>query len=130
MSQTWLPFILVGAGSMLGGISRFGLTLATRDMGLFVLPWGTLASNTLGCLLVGIVAGFGAKAELMSAETRLLLTTGFCGGFTTMSAFVYETSQLLQDKAYFFASGYFVLTLAGAGLAFLAGLLISQSIVN
>jgi CrcB protein len=123
-------FALVGAGSMIGGISRYSMSLVMRDLAPFGLPWGTLLSNLLGCLLIGFVAGLGARSELLSSEARLLLATGFCGGFTTMSSFVYELGQYVQDKEYFFASGYFVATLAGAGLAFVLGLLISGSIVR
>jgi CrcB protein len=130
MLQSLMPFILVGAGSMAGGISRYGMTLATRNLAVFSLPWGTLASNVAGCLIIGLLAGFGARSELFSTEMRLLLATGFCGGFTTMSSFVYELGQFVQDKEYFFASSYFVATLAGAGLAFLLGLLLSDMLLR
>ena len=60
----------------------------------------------------------------------MLLATGFCGGFTTLSSFIYELGQFVQDKEYFYASGYFAATLAGAALAFLLGLLISASILR
>jgi len=52
---------------------------------------------------------------------RLLLATGFCGGFTTMSSFVYKLGQFVQDQEYFYASSYLVATLTGAGLAFVLG---------
>ena len=123
--QSLIPFLLVGFGSMAGGISRYGLSLATQNVSAFSLPYGTLLSNLAGCLLIGLLAGFGAKTELMSSEMRLLLATGFCGGFTTMSSFIYELGQFLQDKEYFFASTYFVATLAGAGIAFALGLVLS-----
>lgn len=125
-----LPLILVGLGSMLGGISRYGLTLATQNIAAFSLPYGTLFSNLAGCLLIGLIAGFSGRTELLSTELRLLLATGFCGGFTTMSSFIYELGQFLQDKEYFFASTYFVATLAGAGLAFALGLLFSAAIMR
>ena len=79
---------------------------------------------------VGLIAGFSEKTGLLSTEVRLLLATGFCGGFTTMSSFVYELGQFVQDKEYFFASSYFVLTLAGAGLAFALGLLLTELILR
>jgi CrcB protein len=66
----------------------------------------------------------------MSTEMRLLLATGFCGGFTTMSSFIYELGQFVQDKEFFFASTYFVATLAGAGLAFALGLVISSFLLR
>ena len=125
-----IPLLLVGLGSMLGGVSRYGMTLFTQNVSAFGLPYGTLASNLLGCLLVGLIAGFGGKTELLSTEMRLLLASGFCGGFTTMSSFIYELGQFVQDREYFFASSYFVATLAGAALAFALGLLLSASVLR
>ena len=128
--QLLLSLSLVGLGSLLGGVSRYGLTLATQNVAAFSLPYGTLVSNLAGCLLIGLIAGFSGRTDLLSTELRLLLATGFCGGFTTMSSFVYELGQFVQDKEYFFASTYFVATLAGAGLAFALGLLLSAAIVR
>lgn len=125
-----LPFLVVGLGSMAGGMSRYGLSLATQNVSAFSLPYGTLLSNLIGCLVIGLIAGLGAKTELMSTEMRLLLATGFCGGFTTMSSFIYELGQFLQDKEYFFASTYFAATLAGAGIAFALGLLLAGLVLR
>jgi CrcB protein len=130
MLRAFIPFIFVGVGSMAGGMSRYGLTLITQNISAFTIPFGTLISNLAGCLLIGLIAGIGGKTELMSTEMRLLLATGFCGGFTTMSSFVYELGQYVQDKEFFFASSYFVATLAGAGLAFVMGLLISEFLLR
>lgn len=127
--QALSSFLLVGAGSLVGGVSRYGLTLLTQNVSAFSLPYGTLISNLAGCLVIGLIAGFG-RTELLSTELRLLLATGFCGGFTTMSSFIYELGQFVQDKEYFFASSYFAATLVGAGLAFALGLLISASILR
>lgn len=115
---------------MAGGISRYALTLLTQNMAAFSIPYGTLVSNLAGCLIIGILAGLGAKTGVFSAEMRLLLATGFCGGFTTMSSFVYELGAFIQDKEYFYASTYFVVTLAGAGLAFLLGLLLADLLMR
>jgi CrcB protein len=115
---------------MLGGVSRYGMTLLTQNISAFSLPYGTLASNLGGCLAIGFIAGLAGRTELFSTEMRLLLATGFCGGFTTMSSFIYELGQFVQDKEYFFASTYFVATLAGAGLAFALGLVLSEFILR
>ena len=115
---------------MLGGVSRYGMTLVTQSASVFSLPYGTLISNIAGCLIIGLIAGFGGKTELLSTEMRLLLATGFCGGFTTMSSFIYELGQFIQDKEYFYASSYFTATLAGAGLAFLLGLVLSEMLMR
>ncbi len=126
MVSAIIPFVYVGLGSMLGGMSRYGMTLVTQNYAALALPFGTLISNLAGCLLIGMIAGIGASSQVLSSEMRLLLATGFCGGFTTMSSFVYELGQFIQDKEYFYASSYFVATLAGAGLAFVLGLLLSE----
>ena len=125
-----LPFVYVGLGSMLGGMSRYGMTLVTQNYAAMSMPFGTLISNVAGCLLIGLIAGIGASSQVLSTEMRLLLATGFCGGFTTMSSFVYELGQFIQDKEYFYASSYFIATLVGAGLAFVLGLLISELILR
>ena len=59
-------------------------------------PYGTLAVNVLGSFILGLVMTLSLERGLISAETRILLGTGFCGGFTTMSTFSYETLILLQ----------------------------------
>jgi len=125
-----LPFFYVGLGSMLGGISRYSMSLLTQNFIFMSFPFGTLVSNVAGCLLIGFIAGIGATTQVLSTEMRLLLATGFCGGFTTMSSFVYELGQFVQDKEYFYASSYFVATLAGAGLAFVIGLVISEMMLR
>lgn len=130
MLQAILPFVFVGFGSMLGGVSRYWLTLLTQNIAVFSIPYGTLISNTAGCLVIGVIAGIGGKTELLSTEMRLLLATGFCGGFTTMSSFIYELAQFVQDKEFYYASAYFIVTLAGAGLAFTLGLLLSDLILR
>ena len=125
-----LPFVYVGLGSMLGGISRYGMTLATQNFAIMSMPFGTLLSNIAGCLFIGLIAGIGATTQVLSTEMRLLLATGFCGGFTTMSSFIYELGQFIQDKEYYYASGYFLATLVGAGLAFVLGLFVSTWLIR
>lgn len=125
-----LPFVYVGLGSMLGGVSRYGMSLATQNVAVMSMPLGTLVSNIAGCLLIGVIAGVASTSQLLSTEMRLLLATGFCGGFTTMSSFVYELGQFVQDKEYFYASFYFVATMAGAGLAFVLGLYLSALVLR
>ena len=115
---------------MLGGVSRYGLSLVTQTYSAISFPFGTLTSNIAGCLIIGFIAGVAASTQILSTEMRLLLATGFCGGFTTMSSFAYELGQFVQDKEYFFASSYFVATLAGAGLAFVLGLFLSQLVLR
>jgi CrcB protein len=67
------------------------------------------------------VAELAAPLALLSPEARLLLGTGFCGGFTTTSSMVYELAQFLRDGEYLHAGVYLGLTLAGSMLLFVLG---------
>ena len=80
-------------------------------------------------LLVGVggfagsVARLSDRAEILSPAARLLLATGFCGGFTTMSSMIYETAQMLRASDYLHGSFYVFVTLFGSMLAFVAGMI-------
>ena len=112
----------VGAGGFVGSVLRYGLSLAGQRVSV-AFPHGTLWANLLGCLLLGVVTAVAAETEILSPSARLFWATGLCGGFTTMSTFMYEMSRFGQDSEYWVASGYFAATLAGCALAFWAGTL-------
>ena len=88
-------FIVV-AGSATGGVLRYLLNVyfIAKDWNKF--PWATFTVNMLGCFIIGVVYALTEKTVTDSQHIRLLLTTGFCGGFTTFSAFAYENLQLLK----------------------------------
>src|SRR5512143_1918622 len=88
---------LVGAGGFLGSVLRYvagGAVQAAARYGHF--PWGTLAVNAAGCLLIGLLGGAAETRHVLSQEQRLFLITGFLGGFTTFSAYGYETYFLIR----------------------------------
>ncbi len=90
--------LLVGAGGFLGAVMRYlagGAVQAAARYGHF--PWGTLAVNVAGCLLIGFVAGLAELRSVFTPEQRLFLITGFLGGFTTFSAYGYETYFLVRS---------------------------------
>ena len=72
-----LPFLYVGLGSMLGGVSRYGMSLLTQNYAFMSIPFGTLISNVVGCLVIGLIAGIAASSTVLSTEMRLLLAPGF-----------------------------------------------------
>lgn len=88
--------LLVGLGSFIGGVSRYLISLFIVNRGLIAFPYGTLTVNIVGCFLIGIVYGITERVG-MTNEWRLFLATGILGGFTTFSAFSYESISLLRD---------------------------------
>ena len=92
MKQLLLVFLGGGAGSVLRFL--FGKFLNSTESGF---PYGTFAVNVIGSLLIGFILGWAAKNEAISQNTLLVLVTGFCGGFTTFSAFAYENQVFLKN---------------------------------
>ncbi len=81
-------FLLVGLGGAIGSMLRFAFQKMLNDS----FPVGTLLVNVIGCLLIGLLWGYFAKTNV---TLNLLLVTGFCGGFTTFSAFTQEGVDML-----------------------------------
>lgn len=77
-----------------------------------VFPWATLAVNTVGSLLMGLLAGWLMRAGQDGDQLRLLLGVGLLGGFTTFSAFSLELVMLMQRGQYLFAALYVILSVA------------------
>lgn len=97
-------FFWVGLGGAIGSMLRYGMSVwLARLAGFF--PWATLATNFLGCWLLGfLAAGLPLKSE--DQWPKFLLMTGFCGGFTTFSTFSAEAVALVKSGNYFWAGLY------------------------
>lgn len=97
-SLMWLPYVYVACGGALGATGRYAATVFLY--GWIKQPWipfATVAVNILGCLLIGILAGWGeARPGAVPPPVRLLLMTGVLGGFTTFSALGLETFELIR----------------------------------
>ena len=92
-----LLILLVGIGGFLGAVMRYLVTDWVQDIfRALSLPYGTITVNITGCLLIGLLAGLSENRNLLGPETRALLLVGVLGGFTTFSAFSYETFALLK----------------------------------
>ncbi|KAF0241483.1 MAG: CrcB [Planctomycetota bacterium] len=85
---------LLAISGAAGTLARYGLAAAVLKWRGPGFPWGTLAVNALGCLFFGYFSTLADERGAISPETRLLLTTGFLGAFTTFSTFAWETAQL------------------------------------
>jgi CrcB protein len=117
MNYSWL---LIGVGGGAGATARYLMQQYVQGRWALAWPVGTGTVNALGCLLAGLLLGVLERHNL-GAGWRLLLITGFCGGFTTFSAFALENMALLREGqvglAALYAGGSVVLgvLLAGAG---------------
>lgn len=90
--------LIAGAGGFLGTVSRYLSTRYITTWFPMSFPLGTLSVNIVGCFLIGVFYGMAEKGNLLSVEWRLFLMVGFCGGFTTFSAFTAENVAMLRDN--------------------------------
>lgn len=123
-------FLLIGLGGAVGTWTRYLIGLwAGRTLGTS-FPYGTLIVNLVGCFLVAAVMQVALSTSSVSPTLRLTLTTGFMGGLTTYSAFNYETTNLLQERAWGTGLLNFALTTAGCFLMGLIGLFVARRLVG
>lgn len=106
MKEALINAALVGSGGFAGAIFRYGLSgFIHRKVSLTTFPYGTLAVNLLGCLLIGVFAGLVESRQLFGPEFRRFVLIGLLGGFTTWSTFGYETFVMLREAEYLRAAG-------------------------
>lgn len=114
--------LIVSIGSFFGGGLRYWISKMVQSSTLIAFPFGTMTVNVLGCLIIGFLSGLNWNGGgWMSPSTKLLLTTGFCGGFTTFSTFMNEGSALMKDEHYTYMMLYLFGSLALGLIAVLSG---------
>lgn len=113
--MTLLNLLLIGAGGFIGAVLRFlASAWVQHRSGSIVYPFGTLAVNLSGCLLIGLLSALAENRSLLSTETRSFLIIGGLGGFTTFSSFGNETLNLIR-------AGRLELAMLNAGLQVVLG---------
>lgn len=120
--------LIVSVGSFFGGGARFAVSKLMAAISIINFPLGTFTVNILGCLIIGFFSGLNYPGGWMSPSTKLLLTTGFCGGFTTFSTFMNESSALVKSSDYLLVFLYVGLSLLLGFGAVLLGHFLSKSI--
>jgi len=116
--------LLVGAGGFIGSVLRYLAAQFVQNKFLSAFPFGTLSVNVIGCFAIGCIFALAEKGNL-SAEWRLFLATGICGGFTTFSAFSIETISLMKEGQMTGAFLYILASIAlGLGATFLGIVLV------
>lgn len=121
---------LVAAGGATGAVARYLLGLqAMRSLG-GAWPYGTLAANILGGLLMGVLAGaLSLRGGADQEKWRLLLGVGVLGGFTTFSAYSLEVALMIERRAYGQAAVYSLGSVVLSILALFAGLILMRRLL-
>jgi len=117
-------FLIVGLGSFFGGGSRYLTQQFITKITSVPFPFGTFTVNIVGSFIIGIIFGLSSKSDIISTEAKLLLVTGFCGGFTTFSSFSLDTLNLIKDGQYLFGISYIAGTLLLGFLATFMGIML------
>ena len=116
--------ILLAAAGAIGTLARYGLAGFIQRIDGVTFPWGTAVVNVLGCFVAGLLWALFESRWTVSGETRTIVLVGFMGAFTTFSAFILESGQLLRSSEWLYAAANvamqtglgFVALFAGAAL--------------
>lgn len=122
----WLSVILVFLGGGLGSVCRYGVSLLFSGS---LFPKGTFIANIISCLLLGLFIGHFSK-EVFGSQAKLLLMTGFCGGFSTFSTYSAEIVSLYRSGEELVAAGYCIVSIILGLLSIFIGLYLSQLLIR
>ena len=125
-----MTLVYIALAGAAGSVARYLLAQGVQRVvaSHTQVPVGTLAVNVIGAFAIGVVmAVFAARGELDS-RVRIAISVGFLGGFTTYSAFAYETVTLLESDRVGTAALYVAATLFVAGAAAFGGILVGRAI--
>ncbi len=121
---------LVALGGGVGSVLRYLVSVWFSKQLPGAFPWGTFVVNITGCLLIGFLIGLTVRFGLLENELRLLLIVGFCGGYTTFSAFSVENLKLIETGNYMLFTLYVVTSVLLGLIAVWSGNALSKIIVQ
>lgn len=123
--------MLVALGGAAGSVARYLLSKAVQDTAASAFPWGTMAVNVAGCLLIGLLYGLAASdGARLGADMKLMLTVGFCGGFTTFSTFANESLTLAKTGDALLSAAYIGSSVALGIIAVAAGAQLAKAFAS
>lgn len=120
-----LLLVVFGAA---GTLARYGLQGVVQERTGLTFPYGTLAVNLIGCLLLGGIAEYSLVRLTVPPEWRIGITTGFFGAFTTFSTFSWETVRMFEDGEWMRAAVYVLASVAGGLVCVFFGMRIAERI--
>ena len=118
--------LLIAAGGAAGSVMRYLTSAMTARFFHGQFPMATFIANAVGCLLIGLLMGYVIKNNLEHSDLKWLLVTGFCGGYTTFSAFAFENVSLFQSQQYATAFLYIITSVVVGLAAVWVGLLLTR----
>lgn len=116
-----MGFVWVALGGALGSSARYGVNISAARLIGDEFPWATLIVNVVGCFAMGVITALLQTKMPNDENTRLFLTTGVLGGFTTFSAFSLDFFNLLQRGQTPSAMGYLVASVVFSVIAVVVG---------
>jgi CrcB protein len=125
-----MPLLFVMVGGALGSAARYLTGRATLAWFGPDFPYGTLAVNLVGGLLMGVLAAALTRAGDLAEPWRLFLGVGVLGGFTTFSAFSLDVVTMIERGALGTALFYALISVIGSVLALFAGLTAARTLIE
>ena len=121
-----MKIIYLGIFGGMGCVARYMVSGWVYNLAGRTLPYGTLAVNVVGSLLLGLIMEGSLRSTLLSPELRFGITVGFLGGFTTFSTFSYETVRLLEEGSMVAAGANILLNVTVCVVAALIGIYLAR----
>jgi fluoride exporter len=121
-----LKWVLLCVAGAAGTLARYTIGGCACQMMGIRFPYGTLAVNLLGCLIIGFVASLDGVKAWLTPDIRLWVMVGFLGAFTTFSSFIFETANLMKDGQLVLAFGNVFLSVFLGLIFFYVGVLLGK----
>ncbi len=120
--------VLLALAGALGTLARYGAAGLVQRVHGTSFPWGTLAVNLAGCFLAGLIWTLSESRWSLSGETRTIILVGFMGAFTTFSAFILESGELLRSAEWTYALANLTMQNVLGFAALFAGIALARAI--